>query len=424
MGELREEFQRTRYEVASAARLAVASIRAHKLRSFLTLLGVIIGVASVILVGAAIEGLGAYAEESTAKVFGGDSYLVAQVANTGRLSRKEFFERLRRNKQVSMTDLVYLQQVNADTSIYSAYRQRSADLKRDELLAEDTGVVGASATLAQIRDIPIAEGRFFTEQEDRFRQPVAVLGWETWTLLFPEGGSPLGKTVKIGGLDFVVIGVQDKLGSVFGRSEDRSAFIPVSVFNRLFGPGKNISVFGKARPETGLTLDAAVDLTRAALRTRYHNRPGEADTFDLLTPDAVRGFIDQILTLVAAVVVPVTCISLVVGGIVIMNIMLVSVTERTREIGVRMAVGAKPGHILTQFLVEALVLALFGGLVGVGSGLLVADRLAASFGWPTLMRVDVIALALGSSAAVGVVFGLFPALKASRLDPIIALRTE
>jgi len=424
MGELREEFQRTRYEVASAARLAVASIRAHKLRSFLTLLGVIIGVASVILVGAAIEGLGAYAEESTAKVFGGDSYLVAQVANTGRLSRKEFFERLRRNKQVSMTDLVYLQQVNADTSIYSAYRQRSADLKRDELLAEDTGVVGASATLAQIRDIPIAEGRFFTEQEDRFRQPVAVLGWETWTLLFPEGGSPLGKTVKIGGLDFVVIGVQDKLGSVFGRSEDRSAFIPVSVFNRLFGPGKNISVFGKARPETGLTLDAAVDLTRAALRTRYHNRPGEADTFDLLTPDAVRGFIDQILTLVAAVVVPVTCISLVVGGIVIMNIMLVSVTERTREIGIRKAIGARQRDILAQVLIEAVLMASLGGLIGVLLGAALTALLSQAFEITMRVTAGYVALAVGVSSLVGVLSGWYPAARAAKLDPVVALRAE
>ncbi len=424
MGELREEFQRTRYEVASAARLAVDSIRAHKLRSFLTLLGVIIGVASVILVGAAIEGLGAYAEESTAKVFGGDSYLVAQVANTGRLSRKEFFERLRRNKEVSMADLAYLQQVNAEVSIYSAYRQRSADLKRDELLAEDTGVVGASATLAQIRDIPIAEGRFFTEQEDRFRQPVVVLGWETRMLLFPEGGSPLGKTVKMAGLDFVVVGVQDKLGSVFGRSEDRSAFIPVSVFNRLFGPGKNISIFGKARPETGLALDAAVDLTRAALRSRYHNRPGEEDTFDVLTPDAVRGFIDQILALVAAVVVPVTCISLVVGGIVIMNIMLVSVTERTREIGIRKAIGARQRDILAQVLIEAVLMASLGGLIGVMLGAALTALLSQVFEITMRVTAVYVALAVGVSSVVGVLSGWYPAARAARLDPVVALRAE
>jgi putative ABC transport system permease protein len=424
MGELREELRRTRYEVASAARLALDSIRAHKLRSFLTLLGVIIGVASVILVGAAIEGLGAYAEESTAKVFGGDSYLVAQVANTGRLSRKEFFERLRRNKQVSMADLAYLQQVNADVSIYSAYRQRSADLKRDELLAEDTGIVGSSATLAQIRDIPIAEGRFFTEQEDRFRQPVVVLGWETRMLLFPEGGSPLGKTVKIAGLDFVVIGVQDKLGSVFGRSEDRSAFIPVSLFNRLFGPGNNISIFGKARPETGLALDAAVDLTRAALRTRYHNRPGEEDTFDVLTPDAVRGFIDQILALVAAVVVPVTCISLVVGGIVIMNIMLVSVTERTREIGIRKAIGARQRDILAQVLIEAVLMASLGGLIGVMLGAALTALLSQVFEITMRVTAAYVALAVGVSSVVGVLSGWYPAARAAKLDPVVALRAE
>ncbi|MFN0170487.1 MAG: ABC transporter permease [Bryobacteraceae bacterium] len=424
MWTLSEESRRGWYEFTSSARLAVDSIRAHKLRSFLTLLGVIIGVASVILVGAAIEGLGAYAEESTNKVFGGDSYLVAQIANAGRMTRKEFFERVRRNKQITMDDLEYLQTTNAANSIYSAYRQRSVDIKRDELICEGAGLVGSSATLAQIRDVPIAEGRFFTEQEERFRQAVIVIGYEVKTLLFPEGGTPIGKTVKINGREFTVIGVQDKLGSAFGRSEDKGAFVPVTLFNRLLDPGRNVAIFGRARPDVKMPLDAAVDLTRAALRSRFHNRPGQPDTFDTLTPDAIRGFIDQVLALVAAVVVPVTCISLVVGGIVIMNIMLVSVTERTREIGIRKAIGARRRDILAQVLIEAVLMAVLGGAIGVAAGALLTEAVGRAFEITMRVTPTYVLLAIGVSSVVGILSGWYPASRASRLDPVVALRAE
>jgi putative ABC transport system permease protein len=414
---------RFRYSFVTAWRLALDSIRAHKLRSFLTLLGVIIGVASVIVVGAAVEGLGVYADESTAKAFGSDSFMIAQVLG-GNLTRKEFLEKLRQNKPIRRDDVTYLEQVNGTTTLYSPYRQRSADVKRAELIFENAVVVGVAASMAEIRDLAIVDGRFFIPAEERARQHVVVIGNEIRNALFPGNVSALDQTVKIEGIDFRVIGVQEKLGSAFGRSQDNSAYIPATVFTRLWGIGQSLAVFGKPRPETGLSLVESLDLTRAALRTRFKARPGQPDNFDSLTPDAIRSFIDNILSLIAAVVVPVTCISLVVGGIVIMNIMLVSVTERTREIGIRKSLGARRFDILLQILVEAVLLAVVGGAAGLAAGGALTEVLARAFEIRLRITATYVGLALVVSTVVGVASGWYPASRASKLDPVAALRAE
>src|SRR5271166_3403850 len=408
----------------NAFRLAADSLRAHKLRSFLTLLGVIIGVASVIMVGAAIAGLGVYAEESTAKAFGSESFMVAQIAATGRLSRREYFDKIKRNKPIRTADARFVESLNGDRVLYSPYRNHSSDIKHENLTCEAVSILGASADLAGIRDIGVVDGRFFTQQEDRSRAFVAVIGETPRTALFPGESSPLGQIIRIEGVEFTVIGVQEKLGSAFGRDQDNSIYVPITAFDRLYGPGTGFALFGRPKPGSGLTLQEALDLTRVALRTRFHARPGQDDNFDTLTPDAIRGFIDQLLSMVAAVVVPVTCISLVVGGIVIMNIMLVSVTERTREIGIRKAVGARHGDIMTQILIEAVVLASVGGAIGVGMGAVITRILTAAFGVTLRVTPAYVLLSVFVSGAVGVISGWYPASKASKLDPIVALRAE
>jgi putative ABC transport system permease protein len=221
-----------------------------------------------------------------------------------------------------------------------------------------------------------------------------------------------------------VIGVTERLGSAFGRSQDNSAYIPVTAFDRLFGPGQTISLFGRPKKGSGYTMQQSLDLTRVALRTRFHQRPGEADRFDFLTPDAIRGFIDSLLSMVAAVVVPVTLISLVVGGIVIMNIMLVSVTERTREIGIRKALGARRFDIMMQILIEAVIMAGAGGAIGVMLGAILTTIMTAVFGVTLRVPPFYVLLSVFVSGAVGVVSGWYPASKASKLDPIVALRSE
>jgi putative ABC transport system permease protein len=411
------------HRLFTAIRLALDSIRAHKLRSFLTLLGVIIGVASVVLVGAAIDGLGAYAEATTAKAFGTDSFLLAQIAATGRLTRKQVVTLLKRNKRLRLDDITFLRETTGDQILYSPYRQKVEDVRRGELLDETVDILGVSSFMPSIRDITIEDGRFFTETEARTKQPVAVLGQDVVTALFPAV-SPLGRSIKFSGMEFTVVGVQERIGSSFGRPQDNCIWIPDTVFNRLYGPGVTVTIFGKARAGSGLSLEDSLDIARVALRTRFHTRARDPDNFGNLTPDSIRSFVDNILGMISMVVVPVTMISLVVGGIVIMNIMLVSVTERTREIGVRKSLGARRTDILLQFLIEAVVLSAMGGVLGLLAGMAAAAGLSRTFDLRLPVTVGYAVLAIAVSSVVGVLSGWYPAARASRLDPVVALRAE
>lgn len=412
-----------RFTLTSALSLAYDSLRAHKLRTFLTLLGIIIGVSSVVLVGAAIEGLGNYAETSTAKAFGSETYLIAQVAAVGRLTRKERAEKLRYNKEIRFEDLAYLRLTTGDKVQYSAYQNQFDDIKYGELTLESTAVLGVAANFPEIRDIVLTDGRFFTESEEATKQYVAVIGTDLVDKFFP-GNSPLGKRIRIRGAEFTVVGVLEKLGSSNGRSQDSQVYIPSEAFNRLFPRARSIAIFARPTPESGLTLEQGLDITRAALRTRFHTDPGRPDNFDFLTPDSIRAFIDQILGVIKVVVVPVTAISLLVGGIVIMNIMLVSVTERTREIGVRKSLGARNSDILMQILMESMLMAFAGGALGLGLGYLAAKILSAAFGTDLTVTPFYVFLSIFVSTIVGIISGWYPASKAAKLDPIVALRSE
>jgi putative ABC transport system permease protein len=252
---------------------------------------------------------------------------------------------------------------------------------------------------------------------------VAIIGEDVRQFFFADV-TPLGQTLRISGMDFTVIGVQEKIGSAGGQSQDNVAFIPATVFGRLYGPERNMVLFARARPESGLTLEEALDLTRAALRTRYKAQPGKPDNFDTLTPDAIREFIERILGIITAAVVPVTAISLVVGGVVIMNIMLVSVTERTREIGIRKSIGARQSDLLMQFLLEAVFLAVTGGMIGLIGAAVLAKIGSLIAGVELRVTLPYILLALVVSTLTGILSGMYPARKAARMDPVEALRAE
>ncbi len=411
------------YSFNTAASLALASLRAHKLRTFLTLLGVIIGVGSVVLVGAAIEGLGAYAEQTTAKVFGSDSFQIGQLLQVGQLSRRERFEKLKVNKRIRPEDYAYLKQTTGREILYSPYRQRGDDIKHGGITLESSVIIGVASELEEIRDFVLTDGRFFTAEEERTRTPVAIIGEDVRTAFFP-GTSPIGQQIKIGGFDFRVVGLQEKIGSAGGQSQDKVAFIPATVFNRIYGPERSMLLFARPRPESGLSLEEALDRSRVALRVRYKTRPGAADNFDTITPDSIREFINRILGIIGAAVVPITLISLVVGGIVIMNIMLVSVTERTREIGIRKSLGARQSDLMLQFLLEAIMLSLLGGAIGLGGAWVIALAASAISGVTLKVTLPYVALAVGVSSLVGVASGWYPASRASKMNPVDALRAE
>jgi putative ABC transport system permease protein len=411
------------YRFSTACALAIDSMKAHKLRSFLTLLGVVIGVASVVIVGAAIEGLGVTAEQSTARAFGTETYLVAQLASPGRLTRSEVAEKLRKNKRLRREDLEHLRLTTGNQILYSAYQQRADDVKFNDQTLEGAIIIGVAAVLAEIRDVAVADGRFFTEQEEQTRQFVCVVGDDIRAAFFP-GASPLGQEIKVNGYAFKIVGVQEKLGSSFGRTQDNSVYLPSTVYSKLYGYPPSLSIFARPRQDAGLTLQEGLDVTRSSLRTRFRAKPGADDPFEFLTPDSIRGFVDNILGLISVVVVPVTMISLVVGGIVVMNIMLVSVTERTREIGIRKSLGARSYDILLQFLLEALIVSSAGGLIGIGLAALLAEVLSQAFGAALKITVPYIVLAVFVSTSVGMISGWYPARRAARLDPVEALRAE
>lgn len=410
-------------KMATAASLALDSIRAHKLRSFLTLLGMIMGVASVILVGAAIDGLGAYTENITSRAFGSDSFLFAQIASVGRLSARELADKQRINKRIRPEDVTYLRQETGDAVIYSPYQNRVDDVKAENQLYQNASILGVSSTLPQIRDVPVSEGRFFNETEETRHSHVAVIGDDIRNALFP-GQSVIGKIIRVGGQEFTVIGLLERQGSSFGQSLDNPVYIPTSVYSEIYGSQRGMAVFGRAIPGSHESMDDALNVTRSALRSRFHARVGKPDNFDFLTPDSVRSFVGQILGVIAAVVVPITGISLVVGGIVVMNIMLVSVTERTREIGVRKSLGARRSDIMLQFLTESVILSLFGGCFGVALGALVAFVVSRLAGLTLVVTLPYVIVSVFVSSAVGIISGWYPARRAAYLDPVVALRAE
>jgi putative ABC transport system permease protein len=386
-------------------------------------LGIIIGVCSVVVVGATLEGFTNYSTQTVSKVFGSDSFQLGQLIDFGRLSRRERVERLKHNRRIRQEDYVYLKQTTGDIINYSPYRQRAEDTRYGNMTLESTVVIGAAAKLPEIRDITLTDGRFFTEEEERRGIRVAVAGDEVRSTFFGDA-PPLGRTLKVAGFDFTIIGVQEKIGNAGGQSQDNVLYIPVSAFNRLFGPANTLNVFGKARRDSGISLEEALDLSRVALRTRFKARPGRPDNFDTATPESAIEFVKRIVSVVGSLLVPVTCISLVVGGIVVMNIMLVSVTERTREIGVRKSLGARRSDLMLQFLLESSLMSVLGGAIGLGLAYAMTQIATIVSGVPIVVDWRYVVLAVVVSATVGILSGWYPAARAAKLDPVEALRAE
>jgi putative ABC transport system permease protein len=401
-----------------AAKIALQSIFAHKLRTFLTLIGIIIGVASVVIVGASISGFNTYVVTAVSKMLGINHFLIARFASQGRVTEEQWERMQRRNKRLYLEDYEWLRDRCKSCLEVGAQLNASVNLKHNGHETFFTRVQGVTANMVVIEDKNIAEGRFIAPHEVEHAALVCVIGADVREKLF-EGRDPIGQTLKIQGTPMTVIGIEEKRGSFMGQSQDNHLYIPLMTFGRLFGRRQSLQLHGKAGAVE--TLPSTIEEARMVMRNRHKLIGEEDDTFGIVNTGDLKGQIDQFTGAIALVVVPITFLSLLVGGIVVMNIMLVSVTERTFEIGLRKAVGARPKQILVQFLIESSFLSGVGGALGL--------LLAAGISWvvrvstpvPMTITIGYVLLSLGVSGGIGLIAGIYPAFKASRLDPIVAL---
>jgi putative ABC transport system permease protein len=402
---------------ADALRIALQSIFAHKLRAFLTLIGIIIGVASVVTVGASISGLNTYVVEKVAKVLGSNHFMIARMASSARLSDEEFERRNRRNKRVNWDEFEWVRDHCTSCAEVGAATQGQLDLRQDGNEFAGALVFGVTANMVDIEDKTIAEGRFISEDEVQRSALVCVLGNDIKEKFFGDT-NPVGKVLKIRGLPMRVVGVEEARGSFFGDSFDRMVYIPVTTHLQIFGRN-GLQIHGKA--ESREVFQPTIEEARVAMRNKRRLNGNEEDDFGLVNVEELNNQIDEFTGSIAVVVVPITLITLVVGGIVVMNIMLVSVTERTFEVGLRKAVGATKKQILLQFLIESAILCVLGGIIGLLLSWGVTSLITTLASITMTITFGYILLALIVSTVIGMIAGIYPAFKAARLDPILAL---
>jgi putative ABC transport system permease protein len=408
-------------DLRDAVRQAASSVQGNPLRAGLGALAIAVAVATIVVVVTAIDGVGRYAATIGARAFGSDTFLVAQIASAGQISRRELADKQQRNPPIRRNDLRYLERIAGDGIIYASTVQQVGGVTAGGLTVENASIVGATATLADLRDLGIGRGRFLRRDEELRGAQVAVIGADVAAALFPSR-DPLGSYVRVAGRRFEVVGVQQRLGSSGGTSLDRSVYVPITAFERAFGPPPSLSVF--ARPVGGGDTQAAEDTARMALRARRQLLPGVADNFDILTPKAARSFVENLSQRISAAAGPISAMALLAAIVVVTNTMLVSVTQKTREIGVRRAVGASRGQIMREVVAESLLVSTAGGVAGTLLTALALSALASLLDIDIVVRATTVTWALGAAALSGLVAGYYPARRATRIDVISAVRAE
>jgi len=405
----------------NAFRIALDTLWMHKLRSVLTLFGIIIGIAAVILVGATLEVVRESIVQSTTRTFGADNFLVARVGSIGNLDRKALAEKRRKNPEIYHQEAERLAERLEPNARTASVLQNYSDVKAGKRMFLTAQVIGSGPAIQSIRSIPLSSGRFFTETENRRSQSVAVIGQALVEELFP-GVEPLGKQVRIQGRRFVVIGIEEKQGSSFGNSLDRNVYIPLRAYEKIWGSRNSVDFY--VQPKDPQRFAEMQETARFYLRLFRRLKPTDPDNFDILTPEANRDLLAQIIDMIGVAIIPISSVALIVAGIVVMNMMLVSVAERTREIGLRKSLGARNRDILAQILLESTVLTVLGGAAGLLISYLAALSLGDTFGPKVTIQFEYVFLGLATAATIGIGAGIFPAYLASRMTPVEALGSE
>jgi putative ABC transport system permease protein len=404
-------------------KLAFDAIWAHKLRSFLTLLGMIIGVTAFMVVLSILQGFSVYVDEKIAGI-GSNAFTIRRFSFDDFKDTDTIAEAQRRNKELTFDEMNFVKErAQLVDKIGAKALPNSREVRHGSEIITSVQIYGVEPVVGDIEQIDIAEGRFFTDTENNGAMRVCFIGRDVADKLFPQGDS-LNNELNISGIPYRIIGIQVAKGTVFGQPQDNFIIFPIKTYGANFGGLRGSrGIYFEASAKADVSSSDAVEEVRSLMRIKRKLVFGEKDNFGILTPDAIAGLKDRLFGPIKVVILFVPGIALIIGAIVIMNIMLVAVTERTREIGIRKALGARQADILRQFLFEAATLSAIGGIVGLILAKLLGVIITA-YVFPTVIPIWAAIVAIGVSAIVGILAGLFPAWKAARLDPIEALRAD